>query len=77
MIVKLHTGVQVGDYIRPTGHNVSPNQKWWKVIDRTGPRNDTLAVVDRNGYHREFYWSQGRKYKVWQPGDQREDGDIS
>jgi hypothetical protein len=73
MIVKLHTGIEVGEYIQPTGHNVKVNQKWWKVIDRDGPRADTLIVVDRHGYRREFYWTQGRKYKVWQPGDPRND----
>lgn len=74
MIVKLHTGVHVGDYIRRHGHNVNDSaQKWWKVLDRTGPRNDTLVVVDRRGYQREFYWIQGRKYKVWEPGDDPRD----
>lgn len=76
MIVKLHTGVAVGDYIRRHGHNVSDDQKWWRVIDRDGPRQDTLVVVDRHGYRREFYWTQGRKYKVWQPGDSRDDGPL-
>lgn len=75
MIIKLHTGVKIGDFIRQSGHNVRPEQKWWKVLDITGLRNDTLQVIDRHGYRREFFWTQGRKYKVWQPGDPRKDGD--
>ena len=74
MIVKLHTGVGVGDYIRCHGHHVSDTaQKWWKVLDIVGRRKDTLVVVDRHGYRREFYWTQGRKYKVWEPGDDPRD----
>ena len=76
MIKKLHTGVEIGDFIRPVGHNVSGAQKWWKVIDITGPRKDRLHAVDRHGYTREFAWSQGRKWGVWQSGDSREDGVI-
>lgn len=72
MIVKLHTGVQDGDYIRPHGHRVKDIQKWWKVLAHEG---DTLKVVDRHGYRRDFAWTQGRKYKVWEPGDPRQDGD--
>lgn len=73
-MLKMHTGVVIGDFIKPTGHNVSDRQKWWKVIDITGPRKDRLVTVDRHGYQREFAWTQGRKWKVWQPGDDREDG---
>lgn len=74
-LIKLHTGVQTGDFIRRYGHNISADQKWWKVLDITGPRKDRLVVVDRHGYKREFPWTQGRKYKVWEPGDPRTDGD--
>lgn len=74
MMLKLHTGVAIGDFIKRTGHNTPTAQKWWKVIGITGPRRDVLIVVDRHGYRREFVWTQGRKYQVWQPGDDRSDG---
>lgn len=72
MMVKAHASVVVGDFIRPHGHNVSPNQKWWKVLAVDG---DTLKTVDRHGYARNFTWRQGRKWKTWEPGDPRADGD--
>lgn len=77
MIIKLHNGVQVGDFIRRHGHNChrSPNTAfvWRKVIERTD--DDTIVTVDRNGTRREFTYQRWSKFKVWQPGDPREDGD--
>jgi hypothetical protein len=73
MIVKLHAGVQQGDYIRPWGHNVSPQQKWWKVI---GVKDGVLHAVDRHGYRRDFIHRPGRKWATWEPGDSRQDGDV-
>lgn len=68
-VIKLHSAIQTGEFIRPYGHKVPPNQKLWKVLEITGPRKDVLVVVDRHGYQREFTWKAGRKYKVWEPGD--------
>lgn len=76
MIVKMHAGVIVGDYIRGHGYRMenSPGLAfvWRKVIE---VRGDTLVTEDRRGYRREFSHRQGRKWKVWTPGDPREDGD--
>ncbi len=72
MLVKLHAGIRVGNYIRPHGHNVTTDQKWWKVVDIDG---DTLHTVDRHGTRRDFGHRPGRKWKTWEPGDPRADGD--
>lgn len=74
MLIKLHTGVQVGDFIRRAGHRANDDGRWRKVIDITGPRADVLVTIDRNGHQREFAWRQNRRWKVWEPGDPREDG---
>lgn len=73
MIVKMHASVVEGDFIRPWGHNVSREQKWWKVEHIDG---DMLYCRDRYGYRRGFEWRQGRKWATWQPGDSRRDGDV-
>lgn len=73
MIVKLHAGIKAGDYIRPWGHNISRNQKWWKVVE---VRGDVLHTIDRHGYTRDFTHFQGRKWATWEPGDSRQDGDV-
>ncbi len=78
MIVKVFSGVQLGDYVRGHGHRLNPNltQVWWKIID---VKRDTLTAVNRHGRERKFTFEQcryvGIRFKVWQPGDPREDGD--
>lgn len=76
-IVKMHNGVRIGDYVRVHHHNVhrSPNVAfvWRKVIERTA--DDTLITVNRHGTRREFTYKAWSRFKVWEPGDPREDGD--
>lgn len=78
MIVKTYSQVREGDYVRLHGHNVNPSagQIWRKVTETTGQQ---ITTVDRHGTERVFSWdsiNQGRRrFKVWTPGDPREDGD--
>jgi hypothetical protein len=75
MIVKLHNGVQVGDFIRSANRNagISRARVWRKVIERTP--DDVLITVDRHGTRREFTYQAWNKWKTWEPGDPRDDGD--
>lgn len=78
MIVKVFSGVQVGDFVRGHGHCLNPNltQVWWKVTEVT---RDEITAVNRHGRVRRLTFDQcrqiGIRFKVWQPGDPREDGD--
>ncbi len=78
MIVKVFSGVQVGDYVRGHAYRMNPNlaQVWRKVISVT---RDEIVTVDRHGRERIFTFDgcrqRGMRFKVWQPGDPREDGD--
>lgn len=78
MIVKMFTGVQEGDYIRGHAHRINPElaQVWRKVTSVT---RDTITTVTRDGRVRTFTHDgcrqRGMRFKVWQPGDPREDGD--
>lgn len=78
MIVKMFTGVQEGDFVRGHGHRINPNwsQVWWKVTE-VAP--DKLTMINRHGREREVTYDQARqrglRFKVWEPGDSREDGD--
>lgn len=69
MMIKVHSGIRVGDFIKAHGHRTNEGP-WRKVIRING---DTLVTVNRHGYRREFTWTQGRKWKVWQPGDPQQD----
>ena len=78
-LIKTYSQVREGDYVR--GHayprpNPSLAQVWRKVVS-IGP--DAIVTVDRYGTERVFKWDtvkhRGRRFKVWQPGDPREDGD--
>jgi hypothetical protein len=78
MIVKVFSGVQLGDFVRGHGQRMNPNwtQVWWKV---TEVERDKLTMINRHGRVREVTFEQARfkglRFKVWQPGDPREDGD--
>lgn len=78
MIVKMFSGVKLDDYVRGHGHRVNPNwaQVWWKV---TAVERDKLTLVNRHGRVREITFDNARqrglRFKVWEPGDPREDGD--
>ncbi len=78
MIVKVFSGVQVGDFVRGHGQRLNPNlaQVWWKV---TSVEKDEITTVNRHGRVRKFTFDgcrqRGLRFKVWQPGDPREDGD--
>ncbi len=78
MIIKVFSGVREGDFVRGHMHRANPNlaQVWRKVIkvDR-----DAITTVTRHGTERVFKFDtcrqMGMRFKVWQPGDPREDGD--
>jgi len=78
MIIKVFSGVQEGDFVRGHMRNVNPNwsQVWWKV---TQVEKDKLTMINRHGRIREVKFEtarfQGLRFKVWQPGDPRQDGD--
>lgn len=78
MIVKVFSGVQLGDFVRGHGHRINPNWShvWWKV---TEVKQDKLTMVNRHGRQREVTFDSARqrglRFKVWEPGDPREDGD--
>lgn len=79
MILKSFSGVRVGDFVRAHGerHNVNWTQVWWKVTEVTG---DGLVMINRGGRVRSLTWRSAKdtgltKFKTWQPGDPREDGD--
>jgi hypothetical protein len=77
-LIKTYSQVAVGDYVRGHMHNVNPSlaQVWRKVTEISGER---IVTVDRNGRERVFKWDtvkhMGLRFKVYQPGDPREDGD--
>lgn len=78
MIIKVFSGVLAGDFVRGHGRRVNPNwsQVWWKV---TSVERDKLTMVNRTGRTREVTFDyarqRGLRFKVWEPGDPREDGD--
>lgn len=78
MIVKVFSGVREGDFVRGHGHRMGPSltQVWRKV---TLVERDRIVTVNRHGRERVFTFDQcrqmGLRFKVWQPGDPREDGD--
>ncbi len=78
MIIKTFSGIQVGDFVRGHGHRINPNwsQVWWKVVDAN---HDALTMINRHGRERVVTFDQcrqrGLRFKAWQPGDPREDGD--
>ena len=77
-IVKNFSQVREGDYVRGNMHRVNPSlaQVWRKVTEKT---SETIVTVDRRGTERVFRWDtvkhMGLRFKAWQPGDPREDGD--
>ena len=77
-IIKTFSGVREGDFVRGHGHNINPNwaQVWWKV---TKVESGKLTMVNRHGRERDvtFDYAQhrGLRFKTWQIGDPREDGD--
>lgn len=78
MIVKVFSGVRLGDFVRGHGQRVNPSwsQVWWKV---TEVQQDKLTMINRHGRVREVTFDytrqRGLRFKVWQPGDPSEDGD--
>lgn len=78
MIVKTFTQLNDGDFVRYHAYRANPSYAhvWRKVrrIDR-----DTIELTDRRGSRREVTWDRckagGIRFKVWEPGDPREDGD--
>lgn len=78
MIVKVFSGVRLGDFVRGHGQRVNPDwpQVWWKV---TEVQRDKLTMINRHGRVREVTFDhtrqRGLRFKVWEPGDPREDGD--
>lgn len=78
MILKMFSQVNEGDYVRFHGHLISPGHahKWRKVIrvDR-----EVMVLVDRNGREMTVTYDRcqasGIRFKTWEPGDPREDGD--
>lgn len=79
MIVKSFSGVREGDFIRGHGTRCGVNwaQVWWKVVEVT---KDEIVAVNRSGRIRRHTWQMAKdigpvKFKTWQPGDPREDGD--
>lgn len=78
MIIKTFSAVREGDYVRGHMRNVNPgwSQVWWKV---TAVETNKLTMVNRHGRTREVTWDtakhQGLRFKAWEPGDPREDGD--
>lgn len=79
-IIKTFSQVRPGDYVRghATGVHRSPNLAfvWRKVVEKTA---DRIVTVDRHGTERVFTWDsvkhKGLRFKAWQAGDPREDGD--
>jgi hypothetical protein len=77
-VIKTYSQIQIGDYVRGHAHRINPSlaQTWRRVTAKDG---DRIVTVDRHGTERVLTWDfvkhRGLRFKVWQAGDPREDGD--
>ena len=72
MMIKVHSGIRVGDFIKAHGHRTNEGP-WRKVIRING---DTLVTVNRHGYRGVFTCTPGVMGTVWPPGDPQLYGDA-
>lgn len=77
-LIKTYSQVREGDFVRGHMHRANPSlaQVWRKVTEKSPER---IVTVDRHGTERVFTWDsvkhKGMRFKAWQPGDPRNDGD--